>query len=41
MLVLTVVIAVLGWQYRPGTGAYPTVPRRLALDDQSPTPARW
>jgi hypothetical protein len=31
MLVLTAVIAVLGWQYRPGTGAYPTVPRRLAL----------
>ena len=31
MLVLTVVIAVLGWQYRPGSGAYPAVPRRLAL----------
>lgn len=31
MLVITAVIAVLGWQYRPGTGAYPAVPRRLAL----------
>ena len=31
MLVLTVLIAVLGWQYRPGSGAYPAVPRRLAL----------
>jgi hypothetical protein len=31
MLVLTVLIAMLGWQYRPGSGAYPEVPRRLAL----------
>src|SRR4051794_25259652 len=31
MLVLTVVIAVLGWQYRPAGGGYPVVSRRLAI----------
>ena len=34
---LTGVIGVIGWWYRPGTSAYPTVPRRLAFTVQADT----
>jgi hypothetical protein len=31
LLAITAILAVVGWWYRPGSTAYPTVPRRLAF----------